>query len=690
MRKAILFLLLFMIPFSASRLPAQDGSSQDAVSQNELEEEPAYITYLSGNVDVDRTPQNDISDFEPAELGMELGVGSIIRTGREALCEITMPDRSLLRLSKGTVFEIKQSSINRETGKVRERFNFLAGKFRAKVEKLVTTDSEFAVVSGTALAGVRGTVLGGSLKVGKGADFLCFDGEIVLESTIGAYEPVVLKSKEMSFVPLDGAPEPVQSIPEETLRKWEQDFKTEGEVLAVDEETEDEWQDESWKPQKKPASDLEKIFALNAWIGTINIDSNVYAHWVFTPQFTVGKLGIGLYIPAIFSPDVGFFGFNEWYNHDEWDFRDLQDIVHDSLLKFHYIRYGEKGDPFFFKIGGIDDLTLGHGFIVDSYSNMVYFPKERSMGMQFDLDTERFGFETLIADFSRFQLIGGRIYTRPMGMVLPFAIGLTAVRDRPVPAISPNYMQEPNIFVFGADAEMPISRSDAFGLKVYADGATVGYLYPEIPPSLSGKVSAATLGFIPGIGTGVGLMGHVSGFFTYRAEYRFISGYYEPGLIDSMWENRRLYYGQQLEGLIDDTSYSGDIKMGFLVKGGFVLFEKIELGLGLESYNVTRYSIEELQNVSDTVTKGDFSLGIRKGLIPRLHGSFSYRREDDLESVFRQPFDSNTRLEASVVYELATGVDLAVDAKRTFQYNDGTQKYEPIDSLGVKTVITFF
>jgi hypothetical protein len=35
-------------------------------------------------------------------------------------------------------------------------------------------------------------------------------------------------------------------------------------------------------------------------------------------------------------------------------------------------------------------------------------------------------------------------------------------------------------------------------------------------------------------------------------------------------------------------------------------------------------------------------------------------------------------------------VAIAVNAKRAFLYNDVTGQHEPIDTLGVKTVFTFF
>lgn len=605
-----------------------------------------------------------------------------------------------MRLSGGSVFQIEQSEADEETGRFRERFNFLAGKFKATVEKFSTKDSDYSVASGTTLAGVRGSEMGGAIKIQKGVDFFCFEGELMIESTEGAFEPVILTSGQKSYVPEEGVPTPAQTIPEETLKRWEQEFATEEEQAFALEEEEEEVEEEeeeeaveepeAVQEPEKPASALAKALSLNAWIGTLTIGNDLYAHWVFTPELTIGRFGMGLYLPAIFSPDVGLFGFNEWYNHDEWDFQSLQDGIHDALLKFYYIRWGQKGDPLFLKIGGIDDFTLGHGFVVNGYSNMVYFPIERSMGVQLDLDTDRFGFETMVADLSRFQLIGGRIYTRPLGRIVPFAAGVTVVRDRPVPATSPNNLQEPNIFLFGVDAEFAFIDTSALGMKAYADAATVAYLYPELPASLSGKTVGGMLGFLPGVGTGIGIMGNISETFTFRAEYRFLIGYYEPGIINIGWENRRLYYGQEIAGLIADTSYRDSTQSGFLLQSSLLLFRKVSLGIGFETYSTTRHSIAESKNVADTVSKGNLSLGIREGLIPRFYGSVSYIREDDLETVFDQPFDSNTRLEANVVYEIATGVALAVDAKRTFRYNDGTGQHEPIDTLGVRTVITFF
>ena len=138
---------------------------------------PAYISYISGNVDVDMTPENEIEDFEIAELDMELHTGAMIRTGTDALCEIIMPDESTIKISEGSVFQIDHVLFNEETGKKSQKFSLLFGKVRAKVQKFTTKDSDFEIGSGTALAGVRGTIYGVTFD-GLETNVLVFEGTV--------------------------------------------------------------------------------------------------------------------------------------------------------------------------------------------------------------------------------------------------------------------------------------------------------------------------------------------------------------------------------------------------------------------------------------------------------------------------------------------------------------------------------
>jgi len=683
MKKHIFILIALAILLLTGMVYAQEASTGKL----------AYITFLVGSVDVDTTPDNQKEDFKLAELDMELPQGTIVRTGKNALCEITLYDGSTIKISSGSVFQIESVTYEAETGKKTGKFKLVFGKVRAKVEKLTTTDSKFEISSGTSLAGIRGTSFGVFFDGAK-SQVLVFTDSVYLESLIGAFEPLVIDAGKFTTVLPDGIAEPVADIPPEMLKDWEQELEKFTKKVAEEVKEAPEKEEVAAKPEKKPEKEgwLEKFLKLNAYVGTITIDKNVYARWIFTPQITIGKLGIGLYLPAIFSPDVGIFGFKDWENHDEWDFTSFLDGLHDAIIKFYYISWGQLGDPLYFKIGSIDNFFLGHGFIVDNYSNMLYFPEVLTIGMQLNIDAERGGIETMIADFSNFQLFGARVYARPMGKSVPLAFGLTGVHDRPKPeseawpSSTEKEEQLPRIIILGADAELPIIKLDLFSIKLYADAAKLGYIYHELEPTLPSDVKEGFIQFVKGLGTGVGVMGNITRMFTYRFEYRFILDYYEPGLINPLWANRRLIYPKELLKLINaqkDPDYENTTSAGWLLRGGMTLFKKLEFGLGYENYTTTTGDGEE------KVNKGSAYVNLDKGLVPKVYGDFSYNRNANLENIFKEPFDENTLLQTNVFYELAPGIAMAVNYKRTFKYNEATEEYDPIDSFGINTVFSF-
>ncbi len=482
MIKNFLFALLLLLLFPLVYVHAQDT----------MQVEKAYISFLAGNVDVDYTPDNEMEDFEIAELDMRLPAGTIIRTGKNGLCEITLPDGSTIKISPKTVFQIEEFSFDSEMEKKKGRFNLIFGRVRAKVSKLVTTDSEFQVKAGTALAGVRGTTFGVFFD-GKTAQIVVFEGSINLNSATGAFETLTITEGQTGTVSSDGFAGPITEVPDEIVEEWEQElqkFPVEAEEIAA-EVTKVEKPKEVAKKVKKAKKGVGLFgenFTMTGTLGSLAVDNVFYNRWVLIPEYRREKLGVGLYVPAIFAPDKGLFDFDAWENHDEWNFTDFDDAIHDILIKIYYVLY--------FKLGNIDNFFLGHGFIVDNYSNMLYFPEELNTGFQFNVDAGWIGIETIVPRVSSLQTFAGRLYFRPMGKRIPFAIGATGFYDKPKPSrigwpIGPlgdqtqNSDQLPQILVFGLDAELPILNLKTFSLKLYADAAKLGYRYPELHPALA-------------------------------------------------------------------------------------------------------------------------------------------------------------------------------------------------------------
>jgi hypothetical protein len=158
-------------------------------------------------------------------------------------------------------------------------------------------------------------------------------------------------------------------------------------------------------------------------------------------------------------------------------------------------------------------------------------------------------------------------------------------------------------------------------------------------------------------------------------------------MINVLWENRRLAYPSELQSLIiaqNAPGFENTNTAGFLISGSIIIIKKIELGLGYENYK------QVVGTETTPVHKGNVYLNIDQGLIPRVHGSASYNRDANLENLFQDPFDENTIVGANVVFELSSMIGLSVNYNRTFQYNDQTGNFDPIDSFGITTVFTFF
>ncbi|MFP4015157.1 MAG: hypothetical protein ACLFVQ_13805 [Chitinispirillaceae bacterium] len=91
-----------------------------------------------------------------------------------------------------------------------------------------------------------------------------------------------------------------------------------------------------------------------------------------------------------------------------WDFGDNWP---DALArKIRYIRFGHENDPLYVKFGGLSDVTLGYGIIMDRFTNMLHYPDQKLLGLQFSLnDITPLGLtlQSVISDFAEAEEQGG-------------------------------------------------------------------------------------------------------------------------------------------------------------------------------------------------------------------------------------------------------------------------------------------
>ena len=114
--------------------------------------------------------------------------------------------------------------------------------------------------------------------------------------------------------------------------------------------------------------------------GTVSIDGETYNQISLRPEFNIGKWGMG------FDFYLYINGNGEIYE-DSWKFTEngkfsLEHTYRTLVDKFRYVRYGYPGDQFYFRLGTLSNVDLGHGILVNNYSNAMRYPEVRQVGFQ--------------------------------------------------------------------------------------------------------------------------------------------------------------------------------------------------------------------------------------------------------------------------------------------------------------------
>ena len=99
-------------------------------------------------------------------------------------------------------------------------------------------------------------------------------------------------------------------------------------------------------------------------VGSVTIDGKVWNQVAMRPVIPFGKWGLALDLVVYFDAKGNI-------HSDEWDFSSSNAIKNTLIDKIYYIRYGFPGDPFYGRVGALDDVDLGYGILVNDYSNTM-------------------------------------------------------------------------------------------------------------------------------------------------------------------------------------------------------------------------------------------------------------------------------------------------------------------------------
>jgi FecR protein len=647
----------------------------------------------------------DVRDGTGASVTMqdgdEMQLGWTVVTGKGDLAELKLNHTgTIIKIAQNTNFTLTE--LRSETGG-QDVFSLAFGKIRTVAGK-ASGKNQYQIRTLSAVCGVRGSDIVVEFQEGAFDRLSTLEGTGWIQSSAGAAidvgQGLVADALASSFAPVQIAPDVLNGLANE-MKFTRLDVN---ETMAINKAYQESLATQPTEtapatpPAPKTSSRLDNFMSglrnvLGFEIGSVTIGRDTWSKIVVEPTFQAGKLKAALYLPIIYQDDM--FNSSDYYRpagNNEWSFGSdqhntsaaVQDFAVDLLLKIKYIEWGQQGDPIFFKVGNLEDITIGHGLIMRDFANDADFPSIRRIGVNVGLDFGGFGFQAMVNDLTDPEVFGGRTYIRPIPgfkMALGFStiVDFNPARDfldvtnggvvGPVPAGSP-------IFIYpGLDLDLPFVEGDAFGLVAFADGGLLLPYFRSAPsPFLGGSVinpgfafnaiynKSASMPF-KNWGIATGLLGNlVIRDLTWRVEFRDYTGSFTPQFYSSGYERQRsLLVYNVLGSLIDPNNPLYNTQnMGIYGEGGIALDRLFSLKL---SYF---WPWQKDSSGNFTFAGDDFMVKfiLRKGFIPavNLWGSIAYERTDFVNSIQHgvNLFDANTVVSTSITYSVTESLDVTL------------------------------
>ena len=381
------------------------------------------------------------------KLGQAISNGDAIRVGEASFAVVIfLDDKSVVKIKENTDFQFVETSNTRsliiEQGTTLHNVNSNDRKKDYRVETPVSVAS----VKGTEFSAFHDAVAGVDKFVGKSGNFDVFNSISGMTVNVGAGQKAVSNAMGQ-LIPAPAEPgdypeDPEGYSPEEQQEEQDQPEEQDNTQEQQDRQTQDEQPQreeptsetemETEQPSEpsdahadqqstddKPKPKAKKPVSLGLGVGSATIDGTIYNQVALRPELSFGKLGIGFDL-VMYIDNQGNI------REDEWD--EASDIID----KFLFIRWGQKSDPFWFKWGSLNNITIGYGGLLAGYSNMMEFPSVRKVGINTGISFGNFGSELFLSnmkDFSRGGTLMGLRGTYKLSDVIPLTFGLNFIMD---------------------------------------------------------------------------------------------------------------------------------------------------------------------------------------------------------------------------------------------------------------------
>lgn len=174
----------------------------------------AEVGSVTGTVNVQSA---ETGKWAPAEKGMKLYEGDIVKTGTRSKIVILLDDGSQTQLT--SMATLTMQKLRRGLRGQSTELDMEVGKNWTKVKKLDKKHDTFNISTPTAVAGVRGTYFSTEVEQTADSTFDVFEGEVVVSMKSNPNEKVTLLQSQRSKVKKGRAPSAVTPIPAGELQK---------------------------------------------------------------------------------------------------------------------------------------------------------------------------------------------------------------------------------------------------------------------------------------------------------------------------------------------------------------------------------------------------------------------------------------------------------------------------------------
>lgn len=407
------------------------------------------------------------------------------------------------------------------------------------------------------------------------------------------------------------------------------------------------------------------------------INGDAYVRLQLQPVVPIGKVRVGFDLVLLYNPYAES-GENQFLAEDG----EIWDSASTWLRLIRFISFGDPYDPFYFRVGEFDYLTIGHGSIMSGYSNH----DRRGIHLNVRSADNQYGAETMLNDLGDPTIFGGRGFVRPFqqpennNLFTRFEMGVSYITD-----IDPNPIEEAEepFNVIGVDVGFPIFERSSFRLDVYndialqnppLDPASLAAVSDETEESVESESEDTMLAGEPitteltwGNATGIGFTSTKA---ILKFEYRIFEDGYVPSVFDYTYETGEPGFWGYAKNNVRRT--------GFFSQVIWQPIPELHLLGTFESY--------------DNNTSKIYLGFIESGLVPRLTFRAFYTKrnigEDGETSFFSDLFDLDEKsaLNLEIRYMIFPPVETIVVNEyryRRIQTDMGVTEFEPIKKTSI-------